>query len=315
MIYVNNRIEPTVELLDKEWATIYDLCNNLDEREWALPTDCPEWTVKDQISHIIGTELMLSGEQPPRSPWQPEADDSAGSQKHEEKISQDENINKRFPYVKNPIGEANELWVDARRRTPPRQVLEEFHRITTERLAVLRSMSEEELAKVGWTPAGQAPYREFMAIRVFDCWVHEQDIRRAVNRPGNLAGSAAGHSRGRIKQAMPFVVGKKVQPPNGSIVVFHITNLGEADDTFAVEVNNGRAAFVDTTSMNYIDKAPVDLPDAGSSTAHLDMDFETFACLACGRWNPDESIQQGRASMTGNIELGTQVLQHLNFMI
>jgi hypothetical protein len=27
-----------------------------------------------------------------------------------------------------------------------------------------------------------------MHIRIFDCWVHEQDMRRATGRPGHLTG-------------------------------------------------------------------------------------------------------------------------------
>ncbi len=302
---MSDTTEPTVELLEREWATIYELYRSLEKNEWALPTDCPGWTVKDQISHIIGTELMLSGEQPPGLS---SAEDSAGSERDKSNPSQDNIAAKQFPYVKNPIGEANELWVEARRRRPPEQLLEEFHQVTTERLTALRSMSEGEFAKVGWTPAGQAPYREFMAIRVFDCWVHEQDIRRAANKPGNLTGRVANHSRNRIRQAMPFVIGKKVQPQEGSIVVFHITNPGEIDNTFAVKMDGDRAAFMDQSpNQSSVDTSP--------ETAYLDMDFETFACLACGRWDPDESMEQGKVSITGDAKLGSRAVRNLNFMI
>ena len=38
-------------------------------------------------------------------------------------------------------------------------------------------MGTEDFDRVGFTPEGEGPYRAFMAIRVFDCWEHEQDIR------------------------------------------------------------------------------------------------------------------------------------------
>ena len=44
---------------------------------------------------------------------------------------------------------------------------------------------------VGFTPAGQDTYGRFMRIRVFDQWMHEQDIRDAVGRPGGEDGPAA----------------------------------------------------------------------------------------------------------------------------
>ena len=31
-----------------------------------------------------------------------------------------------------------------------------------------------------FTPAGKDTYGRFMQIRVFDCWLHEQDIRDAL---------------------------------------------------------------------------------------------------------------------------------------
>ncbi|MHB8263788.1 MAG: maleylpyruvate isomerase family mycothiol-dependent enzyme [Acidimicrobiales bacterium] len=325
--------EPTVDLLTKEWQTLSELCVGLSEEEWTRPTDCPGWTVKDQISHIIGTELMLSGQEPPkhigqmqpagsREQTQPpgpprliglaEPDSKAG-----DAASGGTGIKANletgtggaggtFSHVKNPIGEVNELWVEARRISPPRQVLEEFRQVTTERLTALRSMDEESFAQVGWTPVGQAPYVEFMAIRVFDCWVHEQDIRRAVTRPGNLTGEIAGHSRERIKLALPYVVGKKAQSPDGSVVAFHIS--GSDQEIFAIEVHGRRAALTDHLPYN-----PTSEMD--SATAYLEMSFETLACLGCGRWDPAASLQQGRVSITGNVELGTRVLENLNFMI
>ncbi len=42
------------------------------------------------------------------------------------------------------------------------------------------------------TPFGvEMPYRALMEIRVFDAFAHEQDIRRATGRNGNLTGPAA----------------------------------------------------------------------------------------------------------------------------
>ena len=60
--------------------------------------------------------------------------------------------------------------------------------MTDGRVATLAAMSEEEMDTVGWSPVGEVPYRQFMRVRLFDCWMHEQDIRRAVGKPGHLEG-------------------------------------------------------------------------------------------------------------------------------
>ena len=62
-------------------------------------------------------------------------------------------------------------------------MLAEFDEVVPRRLAQLRAMTEEELATPGWSPIGEVPYREFMGVRLFDSWMHEQDMRRALGAP------------------------------------------------------------------------------------------------------------------------------------
>ena len=81
-----------------------------------------------------------------------------------------------------------------------------------------------------------------MAIRVFDCWYHDQDIREALDRPGFLEGDVADLALGRIPtKALPYVVGKKASAPQGTTVVFDVT--GEPPIEAAVGVD-GRAALL-----------------------------------------------------------------------
>ena len=148
-------------------------------------TDCPGWSVQDNLSHIIGTEAMLLGRDAPA---------------HEPGEK---------PWIRNPIGASNEIQVDYRRSWPPEKVLDEFREVTAERIAALEKLSDDELAADSWTPIGPGTVRDLLAIRVMDCWVHEQDIRRAVGKPGGLDGPVADHAFGRHRGAIPFVVGKK----------------------------------------------------------------------------------------------------------
>src|SRR2546423_1676852 len=123
-----------IEQLETEWASIAELCGGLSDEDWARPTDCPGWTVKDQLAHIVGTESMLLGRTaPPAAP--------AG-----------------LPHVHNPIGEMNEAWVDSLRSVPGPEVLARFAEVTGERLAALRGMSDEEIERGGASPIGPGPY-------------------------------------------------------------------------------------------------------------------------------------------------------------
>jgi uncharacterized protein (TIGR03083 family) len=263
-----------IDQLDEVWSRIAQVGGELDVAEWDLPTDCPGWTVRDQVSHLIGTESMLLGRSsPPPAPG-------------------------GLAYVKNPIGEFNEAWVQERRSWPPGQVLAEFDEVTRARLAALRAMSDDELAAVGPSPIGQVPYATFMDVRVMDCWVHEQDIRRAVGRPGGLTGPAADAAVRRLTSSLAFVVGKRVSPPDGTSVVVELT--GPVARTIAVTVSEGRAVAGDAPA------AP---------TVTIATDAETYTCLANGRWTGAEAVEQGRVSFAGDAALGRLVVDNLATMI
>ena len=81
-------------------------------------------------------------------------------------------------------------------------------------------MPTEHFDEIGWSPVGEVPYRDFMETRVLDSWAHEQDIRRAVGRPGgrNGVGEAMILDRCAADHAA-IVAGKQVAPRGGDLGV------------------------------------------------------------------------------------------------
>ena len=200
------------EGLKETWEGLAEACLELSSTEWALPTECPGWDVKDQLSHLIGIERSILGEAPPE--W----DGPLGD------------------HVKNDFAAMNEPWVALRRPLEGRAVRAEFVDVTTLRLAQLAERSEEEWAVVGFSPVGQVPYAVFMEVRVFDCWVHEQDARRALDRPGGCGNRASALSLDRVQGAMPFVVGKQAGCPDTTAVRFEVSGPGNDARAFTVPV-------------------------------------------------------------------------------
>ncbi len=194
----NGPIEPVVEVLAEEWNAIGEFGDVLDETEWVLPSECPGWTVRDVLSHMVGTERSLLGEPSP------------------DPIS-------TLPHVHNEVGARNEGWVASLRSSQGPEVLAAFREVTALRLTQLREWPASRFEEVGPSPVGMVPYREFMNVRVMDCWVHEQDMRVATARPGHRQGPAATLAIGRLASAMPFIVGKKAKAPDGSAVRFELT--------------------------------------------------------------------------------------------
>ena len=78
-------------------------------------------------------------------------------------------------------------------------------------------MSDDEWNAESFTPAGMDTYGRFMQIRVFDCWLHEQDIRDAVGRPGHETGLAVEVVLDEMATALGFVVGKKAGATSRSV--------------------------------------------------------------------------------------------------
>lgn len=264
-----------VEKMERVWSSIGELCSTFTEQEWKTPTDCPGWSAQDQISHLVGMENRLLG--------RPEPDHTP----------------KDLSYIKNDFGAKNEIGIDWRRSWPGAKVFDEFQEVTSERLKALRAMSADDFDVATQTPIGPGKVRDLIGIRIFDAWVHEQDIRRAVDRPRNYEGSVAEHSMGRLVTPMPYVVGKKAQAPDGATVVFDIT--GQLGQTIDIGMEGKTARLLDST------------PE--SSTVRLTMDAETFACLCCGRWEPAEVLASGKVQIQGDRALGEAIVKQMNFMI
>jgi uncharacterized protein (TIGR03083 family) len=202
-----------IDQLAEIWGSTAAACEGLSPEQWDAMTDCPGWTVRDQLSHVIGTESSLLG--------RPSPDPAPAG----------------LPHVHNPMGELNEAWVEARRRLPGDEVLAEFQEVTGRRLAALRAMTDEELNVETPSPLGVVPYATFMDVRVMDCWTHEQDIRLAIGRPGHLEGAAPAAAIRRLVSSLGYVVGKRVGPPEGTTVVLEM----RPHTTLAVVVRDGRA--------------------------------------------------------------------------
>lgn len=207
-----------VAALHEQLDALIELGHQLDEGHWSTASECPGWTVKDLYSHVIGTELMLLGR--PDEPI--ELDDA--------------------PHLHNEIGEFNEVAIAHRRNRSGAEVLAELEAVAAERKAALDAMSQADFDTESFTPAGKDSYGRFMQIRVFDCWIHEQDAREALGLAGHTSGHAVDVSLDEHTTAVGFVVGKKAGATEGQSVRLRLT--GDTERTIDVRVD-GRAAVVD----------------------------------------------------------------------
>lgn len=247
------------EALEQTWSGLISACSDLTPEQWDTPTELPGWSVKDNVSHVVGVELILLGEPFPSHPC-PD-----------------------LPHIRNDAGRWTEVPVDLRRGVLGAAVLDELREVTERRLKALRALDESALDGESPGLLGR-PMKtaHLLGIRVFDCWTHEQDVRRALGRPGGLDSAAALLSRRRLLLAfsgLPVAAGR--------VVVFETTS----PDTVAT-VRPG---------TSYVDG---DAPDAD---VRITTDFETFARLGTGRCHWPDAV----VTVTGDAALGEDVLRSM----
>ena len=150
-------------------------------------------------------------------------------------------------------------------------------------------MSDDDFDSPSVTPVGPGTYGRFMAIRAFDVWVHERDIRVPLWLSGDDGGAAAELALDEVHGSLGFIVGKKIGLAEGKGIAIELT--GPVQRTLLAKVD-GRAARVD------------ELPNPDIT---LTTDSLTFMLLACGRIDPEGPIADGRITWSGDADLGAWI--------
>jgi uncharacterized protein (TIGR03083 family) len=208
-----------VEAYAHSLRAIVDLGRTCREEDFERPTDCPGWTVKDQISHVVGLEdWMVGGEVP-----DVEVPD--------------------YAHIRNETGAFLEKSVESRRGTPGEEVVDELEDVVAQRLAALRSPALDLDSEVAGS-FGPGPARETLPVRILDVWTHEQDIREALGRPGNLDSPAASVVVDLLFRALPRIVARDARVEPGNAVIIDVTGpvMGRAG-VRVEEVDGKRRGF------------------------------------------------------------------------
>lgn len=255
----------SIEELSLCWDSLADLLESLSEEQWNTQSCCPDWTVKGVVAHLAGVEDMLTG-------WHPASVEDV------------------------PPFDRVGPFMDATSKLAGPEVADKLIDVTDERRTDFAGMDDADFDKPSWTPVGAATYGRFMNVRVFDFWVHEQDIRQPLGLGGHESGPAAETSMDEIEGSLGYIFGKKVGLNDGQSATINAS--GGVNRTMHVSVINGRAKQVSS----------LDKP-----TVVLNTDSTTFVMLACGRIDPQAEIDAGRISWTGDDELGLKAATSLRF--
>ena len=253
-----------IENLDRCWASAGSLASRLTVGEWAAQSLCPDWTVQGVFAHLTAIEEVLLG-------WWPTG-------------ASDPPPFAAIPGIHAELSGA-----------PTATVIDRFDAVVDRRRAELATIDDGGFATPCMTPVGPATYGRFMAIRVFDCWIHERDVRVPLGLSGDDGGPSAEMALDEVRGSLGYIVGKKIGLPDGMGIAFELTGPVEAQLLARVD---GRAGLVDQLAE----------PDVTVTTDSL-----TFMLLACGRIDPEAAVADGRITWSGDDTLGARAVRNLRF--
>ncbi|NLU76008.1 maleylpyruvate isomerase family mycothiol-dependent enzyme [Streptomyces sp. HNM0575] len=267
-------LQPYVDAWTESIEAISELVRPLAEGEWNRRTACPGWSVRDVVSHIIGMECELLGDPRPIH-----------------------TLPRDLRHVVDEPSRHMEIQVDVRRHHTGLEMTSELEYTIIRRSRQLRNEKRAPDAEVrDIMPGGsKITLEQQLRMRAFDVWVHEQDLRRALGKPGNLDSGGATVARDLMVLGLPKVVAKKAGAPKHTAVVFDVS---------------GPEEFMRTVRVDADGRATVDGSPSLGPAVTLSLDWETFVRLAAGRVRADAVADQ--VKVEGDAKLAQAILENFS---
>ncbi|MEU3346931.1 maleylpyruvate isomerase family mycothiol-dependent enzyme [Streptomyces sp. NPDC006700] len=270
-------LHPTLQPYADAWThsveAISELMQPLVEADWNRRTPCPGWSVRDVVSHIIGMDCEMLGDPRPIHA-----------------------LPRDLFHVTNEHQRYMEMQVDVRRHHTSPEMTSELEYTIIRRNRQLRNESRDPGTKVRGPLSAEITLEDAMRYRAFDIWVHEQDLRVALGRPGNLDSPGALVARDHLLAALPDVVAVKADAPRSSAIVFDV---------------HGPVEFLRTIRVDIQGRGTLETSPALGPAATLALDWETYVRLACGRTTPEAVAD--RVKTEGDLDLAEAILR--NFVV
>lgn len=154
-------------VLEPERRALLALLEGLDDEQWAAPTPCPGWSVHDLCVHLLHDDLRRLSLQ--RGHHAGARIDAAS-----------------FEELAAALDEGNQAWVSAVAPALSPRLTRELLAWSAEPTAAhLCALDPEAIGDtVSWAGPGPHPNWLDVAREFTERWVHQQQLREAVGRPG-----------------------------------------------------------------------------------------------------------------------------------
>ncbi|MFC8407093.1 maleylpyruvate isomerase family mycothiol-dependent enzyme [Streptomyces griseoincarnatus] len=263
-------LQPYADAWSHSIEAISELVQPLPEADWNRRTPCPGWSVRDVVSHVIGLDSEMYGDPRPIH-----------------------TLPRDLFHVTNDHQRYMEMQVDVRRHHTAPEMTSELELMIIRRNRQLRNESRDPGAKVRGPLGTELTLEESMRRHAFDVWAHEQDLRTALGRPGNLDSPGALVARDVLLDELPRVVADLAQAPRSSAVVVDV---------------HGPVEFLRTVRVDIQGRGTLETAPALGPAVTLTLDWETYVRLACGRVTVDSVTD--RIKTEGDQDLAAAILRH-----
>jgi uncharacterized protein (TIGR03083 family) len=246
------------------------LLRDLRDEEWARPTVCPGWSVRDVAAHVLGDHVgrLARGR---------DGHHGIGPRPGE-----------TLPVFLDRI---NEEWVSATRRVSPRLLTDLLSCTGEQVVAFWQTVQMDALGEpVSWAGPGPAPVWLDAARDFSEYWTHQRQICDATGRAGP---EFAGPVLDTFMRALPHTL-RDVDVAAGTAVLVTVTGPG-----------GGQWACVRDAERWRLLAAPVPQPTAPAAAVEFDPDT---AWRLCTRGITPEQAAD-RAHLDGDPRLAAAVLR------
>lgn len=263
-------LQPYADAWSHSIEAISELVQPLVEADWNRRTPCPGWSVRDVVSHVIGLDSEMYGDPRPIH-----------------------TLPRDLFHVTNDHQRYMEMQVDVRRHHTAPEMTSELELMVIRRNRQLRNESREPGTKVRGPLGTELTLEESMRRHAFDVWAHEQDLRTALGRPGNLDSPGAHIARDVLLAELPRVVAELAGAPRSSAVVVDV---------------HGPVEFLRTVRVDIQGRGTLETAPALGPAVTLTLDWETYVRLACGRVTAEAVAD--RVKTEGDQDLAAAILRH-----
>lgn len=192
-----------VTLFREERSALLDLLAGLNDADWRRSTTCPGWTVHDIALHLLLDDLRYLSRQ--RDRFSPPSATGASEPAGREEVT-------------DLVNHLNHAWLEGARWMSPPLLLSLLDFTGEQFTAHIAAVDPDALgAPVEWAGPDPAPVRLDIAREYTERWVHQQQIREAVGRPGLTGRRHYFPVLDAFAQALPYAL-RDVAAPTGSIV-------------------------------------------------------------------------------------------------